>query len=194
MHVTSTSGAEGILAANSREAIVSRSVQRVCCALHALLTLAAARPMSAQRVEQPTNARPYSTLSAGERVRIVRITGGPIEARLVAMNDTAIWLQSDREVTPTATKLLEISTLHVQTVPASRRRTSAVSAGIGALLGAVAGAAAHGDTGEGGPAGFGEPPSRAENLVVGAVMGGAVGWTIGRFVLARSRWQPIVLP
>ena len=174
---------------------LSHSTLFTCSILFVLLALA--RQSQQALAQAPGSAAAVwslATVPTGARVRLLNASGERLEGRVAAVSDTVLQLHGYGAALPRLVLVRDIRTLEVHATPVSRGRASLVSAGVGAVLGALAGAASHGSSGEGGPAGFGDPPSRAENIAVGTLLGSIAGWAVGRYAFGRARWQPVPLP
>lgn len=154
-------------------------------------TMTQLRSAGAQTPDAATQTMALGSLPIGARLRVTDTTLHAYEGRLAQKIDSVVWLESGSTVARQRVPVTEIRTLEVYAAPPSRPRTLLTSTGVGAILGALAGAAAHGDARE--SPGLGSPPSRGENVAVGAVFGGAIGWALGHYVFARGRWQPLRL-
>lgn len=144
----------------------------------------------AQQGEHP--AADWSrVVPVGARVRILDAAGHLIEGDIGARSDSVLWLQAKRKSSAQPIVVSDIRSLEVRALPESRRRMILVSVGVGAVLGALAGAASHGDTGS--SPGLGGKPNRFENVSVGALFGAGIGWGLGHFAFARERRQQVRL-
>ena len=164
---------------------------KILCPL--LLFLGAAIQLPSARAQRPDAAilpTGLGSLPIGARLRVTDTTLHAYEGRLAQRIDSVVWLESGSSVPRQRVRLTEIRTLELYAAPASRSRTVLTSVGVGAILGMLAGAAAHGDARE--SPGLGSPPSRGENIASGAVLGGAIGGMFGHYVFARARWQPLL--
>jgi hypothetical protein len=132
-----------------------------------------------------------SAVQIGAPVRVVDRAGQLTEGRVAGNSDSVLWLQSR---TPAGQRILvsDIQSIEARVAPESRNRTILISAGLGTILGALAGAASHDDSG--GSPGLGAKPGRFENVSVGALFGAAAGWGLAHFVFARARWRHVRLP
>jgi len=175
---------------------LSHNTLVTCSTLFVVLALASqSQQAGAQAPASAEAVWSLATVPTGARVRLLNASGQRLEGRVAALSDTVLRLHGgDRAALPRLVLVRDIRTLEVHATRVSRGRASLVSAGVGAVLGALAGAASHGSSGEGGPAGFGDPPSRAENIAVGTLLGSIAGWAVGRYAFGRARWQPVPLP
>ena len=157
-----------------------------------LLVLAGAAPLQYVTAQTPDAAEaPLSltSLQVGARLRVTDTTLRSYEGRLALRLDSILYLELRNSLPHRRIGISEIRTLEVHAAPGSRQRTILVSTGAGIIIGAIAGAAVHGAA-RASP-GMGSAPNRAENIAVGSVYGGAIGWALGRYVFSRPRWQPV---
>ncbi|HEX2779831.1 MAG TPA: hypothetical protein VHM30_10050 [Gemmatimonadaceae bacterium] len=180
-------------------------------ALALLVAMIVAAPAADAQYQRASQARgePYLTdtpfgdfpidrLEPGARLRFTSNDGRRMEARLVAMRDSTLELQSmtgDSLPPKTFAELRALRSVEVRAIPTAVTRratieTAAVTV-VSAALGAVYGAQRDNALTRGKPR---KPAARAGRMGLMAGMAGYLGWATGRSIASRRRWRPVTLP
>ena len=148
-----------------------------------------------QLVDTPWGDFPLERLQPGARLRLTSADGRQMEVRLAALVDSTLDIRSaggDSLPPLTFADLRALRSVEVRARLTWRERAGNIGFVTGAVLGALAGAAAHKSPSR--SAAERHHPSMGEDVAAGASVGLFVGWMTGRAVVARARWRTVMIP
>lgn len=151
-------------------------------------------PPAPRMVDSPWGDFPLDRLQPGARVRLTYPDGERTVASVLAVGDSALELRPAGSAAPTSLSMAALRSLRafeVRAQPRDHERFATVGLIAGAAIGTLVGFAIHNSRDDSADE---RRPSAGDDIGSSAALGGFLGWSVGFYVLGRSRWRPVTLP